>query len=837
MKDLRAALARQDLSRPGPVEPIALFRGLKIRAASAIKEMWAPQADALRAWHAQRAAGDILFQLNTGAGKTLIGLVAAQSLVNETRGQVVYCCATRQLVEQTRGKADDLGISTATYFHGDWSDRDVYQSAKGPVLTTYAALFNGRSIFRNDAVTAVVFDDAHTAHDAVRGAFTLSIDRQERSALYEEVVGLIAPYFDRAGRRHLYDAVVDRREPSTVLMVPLFESVRHAEELYAMCLKHGAEEHVDLKFGWAHLGDRLDRCLVHFDANRVQITPLLPPVGDLRVFRDDVRRLYLSATMRVNDEFIRTFGKLPKDSIAPGGRAGDTERLFLVPPSEFNDGEARDWAEAETRGLKALIMTPSWPKAREWEQVAELFGTELGDARVRQFAKSDDERLVFVARYDGIDLPDDACRVMVVDGLPSGLSLLDRFFEQHLERVGISDSKIASRFVQILGRTSRGMSDYGAVLLIGRRLLDWVLLPRHRMLLPEHVQRQLDVGERLSALVAKQEFSARELIDKCLEQHDDWVASYQSHMDGVAPSASPAPDARTAAEALAWVERRAADALWREDAGDALRVLMASKDAAFAEDVRLGGWFLHWAGFAAQLAGDHAHATALYREAARVKRDLGVVPESTAFAAATVQDASPQARQMVTLLQAQGYARVERELTRAATNLDDAELEAGPHEEAIRVIGEYLGYQASRPEKTTGGKGPDAMWVESATRLLLFDAKTKKVNAQYNKDLIGRSVQHGLWATDVHPNAERLHFIVGPRVPATKQSTPPAGLRIVAAAELARVARDAIAVYQRAYTRNLPLFHGAEIDLGLADLGLGWSVLPTSMESVRLDSL
>jgi replicative superfamily II helicase len=109
MKDLRAALNKQPPHRHGPVEPIPLFRALKIRPGSGIKEMWAPQADALREWDAHRMVDDVLFQLNTGAGKTLIGLVAAQSLVNETRGKVIYCCVTRQLVEQTRAQPEELG--------------------------------------------------------------------------------------------------------------------------------------------------------------------------------------------------------------------------------------------------------------------------------------------------------------------------------------------------------------------------------------------------------------------------------------------------------------------------------------------------------------------------------------------------------------------------------------------------------------------------------------------------------------------------------------------------------------------------------------------------------
>ena len=37
--------------------------------------------------------------------------------------------------------------------------------------------------------------------------------------------------------------------------------------------------------------------------------------------------------------------------------------------------------------------------------------------------------VVFVNRYDGIDLPDDACRILVIDGLPPLKSKYDQYVE------------------------------------------------------------------------------------------------------------------------------------------------------------------------------------------------------------------------------------------------------------------------------------------------------------------------------------------------------------------------------------------------------------------------
>ena len=143
-----------------PVHPIDLFGALRVTDA-AVNDLWRAQADALREWHGQRQLADVAFVSPTGAGKSLVGLLAAQSLVNELERHVLYVCSSIQLVEQTAEKAAGYGLDVTTYFRGDTSN-DLYQRAQAPCLTTYQAVFNSLSRFRRDNVAAVVFDD--TSH-------------------------------------------------------------------------------------------------------------------------------------------------------------------------------------------------------------------------------------------------------------------------------------------------------------------------------------------------------------------------------------------------------------------------------------------------------------------------------------------------------------------------------------------------------------------------------------------------------------------------------------------------------------------------------------------------
>jgi len=100
-----------------PVDPVELFQKIKVSDPN-INDLWLAQGDALRDWHRNRGKNDIGVVLNTGAGKTLVGLLMAQSLVNETHGKVLYACSSIQLVEQTEEKAKGYGLDVTTRVRG-----------------------------------------------------------------------------------------------------------------------------------------------------------------------------------------------------------------------------------------------------------------------------------------------------------------------------------------------------------------------------------------------------------------------------------------------------------------------------------------------------------------------------------------------------------------------------------------------------------------------------------------------------------------------------------------------------------------------------------------------
>src|SRR5688572_6240614 len=85
--------------KPRVLDPLEIFRRLPKPAG--INDLYTSQAEVLHAWFQKRSDRDVVLKLHTGGGKTLVGLLMAQSTLNECTEPVLYLTPTQQLVAQT----------------------------------------------------------------------------------------------------------------------------------------------------------------------------------------------------------------------------------------------------------------------------------------------------------------------------------------------------------------------------------------------------------------------------------------------------------------------------------------------------------------------------------------------------------------------------------------------------------------------------------------------------------------------------------------------------------------------------------------------------------------
>ncbi len=784
---------------PPPIDPIEIFHAAAVKDEN-INDLWLGQGDALREWNEHRNDRDVAVVLNTGAGKTMVGLLIAQSLVNETRGHVLYACSTIQLVKQTAAKASGYGLPVTTYYNSSFSSDGLYHRGEAPCVTTYHALFNGRSRFPSDEVTAVVFDDAHTAEHILRGQFSLSITRAENGATYEQILALFEPYHQETGFESSY-AEVRAGSSTRQFFVPPFEVHNNISELRRLLLSADLTKSTSTMFAWEHIRDQEDLCCVFVSDKAVTLTPPIIPTSSLSYFDAVVRRVYLSATLSAPDGFVRAFGRCPNHIIAPTTPAGACERLVVIPAASEGIEDDVSSAKDMVRNHKTLILVPNTYERDKWSDISKSTDRENVPQVVDQFRHArPPTKLTLAARYDGIDLPGDTCRVMVLDELPKGTGPLEQYQWDRLNMRNSLRSLLSSRIVQSFGRISRGMSDHGVVVVTGESLVNWLRVPRNVALLPAFLQKQIQIGEAVS----KRASGTQELIeaaDACLNRDSKWIRTYSNNMRDF-PQSTGTTDFDKALE-IAIAEAKFGDALWNRDYQHAIIILSNILDNSFEFSQFTGAWLSLWLGYAYELSGDDDSARHLYRRSHGAQQNIpSIAPSAVSISKSTPRQVQKATQQMQ--ISGSGSVRLPKSISRDLVALKGL-ASSGQVEEALRSLGQYLGLDSTRPDKEYG-TGPDVLWIDDEGRAICMEAKTdKKESVEYHKREVSQLHDHIQWTNDNHQVSKVHPIFVGDPLPAAEKANPSQDMRVIDLQEFNSLAERLVSALRDATESAMPL--------------------------------
>jgi hypothetical protein len=744
------------------VDPISIFESLP-NLPGTPNDIWRGQTDALEKWHENRKINDVLIELNTGAGKTLVGILIAQSLVNEGLQNVVYVCATKDLVNQTSAEANKIGIAHSLRIGGGYNN-DLFQSGKAFCITTYHALFNGlSSIRRYNFPEAIIFDDAHVSEQTLRGALTLAFNGESHPKMFKSVVELFEDHFKDLDRHGEYLHAVDPSYAKVVMSAPGAVQ-KKKNQLLEILKRHGIEQDDDLKYPFNHLKDRLDRCSVLFGYGRCEITPPFLPSLALDCLERPIRRVYLSATLKHKTDFVRSYGRLPDVTIGPRNDAGNGERLIILgrdTDADIDVGLVKDISKQH----KVLIAVPSYGAANEWRDVAIPPKPEDFSVRLDQFRKASSGVFVLVQRVDGIDLPHETCRVMVIDGLPSGASLLEKFQWEYLSMKNFFASKVANRLAQLFGRINRGRNDYGVFIIASRELHTWISNDRNVSLLPELLQQQIKLGIAVQkGMAINDKAKIIEVTSSVIARNPSWLSFYG---DNIQKSTMDSDDCERADEIekrmtdAALAEARYAKHSWDGDYSGACRELEIVIEETLRADTPLAGWHNIWLGAAYEKAGDLASAAKSYEHA---KSRLGNNIYLTRYhdvgdvVDVPLNGFGQNINYLVGPSSEDVFRKERRKLESSLQYLNGGSPRQA--EASVRELGELLGFHATRPDNDVG-TGPDVLWVDEEGRTaLLFELKTDKLETSLiSKKDVGQGHQHNEWVAENYPEFTNIGLV------------------------------------------------------------------------------
>ena len=99
--------------------------------------------------------------------------------------------------------------------------------------------------------------------------------------------------------------------------------------------------------------------------------------------------------------------------------------------SPFRPPEIKEKVEEVAEKYNVVVLVPSFSRAKFWDKEGTRTAKKDNINRIVDELKSGKHvgKVIFVNRYDGIDLPGDACRMLVIDGLPPLNSIKDRYIQ------------------------------------------------------------------------------------------------------------------------------------------------------------------------------------------------------------------------------------------------------------------------------------------------------------------------------------------------------------------------------------------------------------------------
>lgn len=700
------------------------------------------QRQALREMTRRRDERDLVLKISTGAGKTGVGLLFLLSHMEEREEPVVYLCPTVQLVEQVLAEAARLGISAVPYSGGDrYPDAEAI-AAKAVIVCTYDKLFNAKTTFDRADINlrpyAVVCDDAHAGVEEIRDAFTLNITDGK---LRESLLGLLDPGC-RNYRSGVWGDIVND-DPQASLEVPYWIWRPVVAEAQKVLSGYSSSHNKDTGFifVWPFLRDILPWCRCIVAGTGIELVPDVMPVQMSKAFHEAKHRLFMSATLADDSVLVRELGcdvESAAKPIKPKSDRGLGERM-VVAPSLIDPGLNRNWVMQQCERLskkwRVVVLCSSERAARDWEAFgAKVFMGEEVNTAVRKL-KDDTSNVrfaVFSQRYDGVDLPDNACRILVIDGMPHGEGLTDKYDSSLTATPGGVRNRLTYRLEQGMGRAVRSHVDYAVVILSGADLANFIARKEVLRNMNLDTRAQLSLARDLAKLANDegQDDSGKvviEMIGQCLNRDEGWKQYYDENIRNIAKSGQ---EVTTAAEAreMADAERKAFELALNNRVIDAVKTLRTTLTKQKLTKTNEGWYLQKIASYQHEIEPGEALKT---QAGAHDRNDLVFCPPTSASKVSGFTKFSTQAVVLEWFREfdhPNGAIAAIQDLRGRLAYSGSAET----MERALLELASLLGVKGSRPEQQYN-EGPDDLWLWPDVSLVI-EAKNQNEDALHKKD-------------------------------------------------------------------------------------------------------
>ena len=696
---------------------------------------------------------DLIIKLHTGEGKTLIGLLLLQSMINSKNGPCVYICPNIYLSNQVCSEAEKFGIPYCVINSNNQIPDEFICGEK--ILITHAhKVFNGKSIFGIDNnfinVDTVILDDSHACIDVIKESQTICIKKTDNNDVYSKIVSLFSDDLSDQGEGSFLD--ITNGNYDTFMPVPYWSWYDKKTEMLRILSE--ANKIGSIQFVWPLMRDRIKDYCCYISGSEIEIVPYNANVDIFGSFSKANHRILMSATTQDDAFFVKGLSFSPNAVKTPlmfKEQKWSGEKMIII-PSLINESCDRDlvvtkFSKMTNTKFGMVALVPNTRIANHYISLGATYADKDNIFNIiESLKKKEFEKIVVINnRYDGIDLPDECCRILIIDSMPFFNSISDKYEKKCRPNSEIINKKIAQKIEQGLGRGVRGEKDYCSILIIGSDLVKFMRSVNTKKYFSVQTQKQIDIGLEIAKMASEDINpdecaieSVKSLIKQMLVRDDGWKEYYNSEMDSI----EQIDNKSNIYEQL--LEESKIEKMYMLEEFEKAASAMQDFIDKYTKDTLEKGWYLQ------QLARYYypikkEEAVKIQKAAFKsnpqlMKPKVGIEYTKVSF---IHENRMNKIREY--LNQFNSFNELLLAIDEILDNLSFG-IESDKFEDSVKKIGELLGFMSQRPD-TEIRKGPDNLWCGTDNEYAFFECKSEveETRQEINKHEAGQMNNHCAW--------------------------------------------------------------------------------------------
>ncbi|MGX6402356.1 DEAD/DEAH box helicase family protein [Lactiplantibacillus plantarum] len=736
----------------------------------------------LKKWYeGYKDKNNTIIKMNTGNGKTVVGLLILQSYLNDDQGPAVYVVPDNFLVEQVLQEAADLDLNVTKN-----NNSTDFIEGKAILVINMHKMFNGRSVFgvnkKKIDIGCIVIDDAHACVNIAKKQFEIYVPRENKE-LYEFFLNTFSNSI-RQQSKIRFDEITNG-EPGAQQLIPYWSWEEKLDIVRKRLMDYkdnDSFEDKSLYFNWDLLKENLKIVDCIISSKGVSLSLEYIPIEVIPSFKSCPHKIFMSATIEDDTTLATQFDIKQEDlteAITPNKANDIGERMILIPQrlsTKIQDDELKILFKKLAETHNVMILVPSGNRAEYWRDCAN-YVVESQEQMIN-IIKEMKQGLVGIVviknRYDGIDLPKSTCNVLVIDGLPDTRTGYDKFEESALMNTDSITLEKIQKIEQGMGRATRSREDYSVIFLMGRNLVN-ILNPANQKKFTVSTQKQLKISRALTnQLEEKNNIIPLNLLYKaslvCLKRKKEWVEIHKKALLGEKYDSSVNVN-------IQMLKLKECFDLYRNrEYADCLKIM---QDLINKETDPLKKGYLKFKYAKYENTVNQAQSQEILKSARKLNK--GIIYPIDGIQYKRIVNTKTTQVERISKFNAR-FSNQNDYIIYVQSVISDMafnNVTAHTFEETMKKAGEIIGFHSEKPEEENG-KGPDNLWIGSEDVSFVIECKNEATVAKISKSYCNQLNGSIEWFSTIYKDVlTGIPVIIHPSTTFEYEASPNNNIRVI----------------------------------------------------------